>query len=121
MSAYLYILFVHWVSDFIFQNRWMANNKSKYFLPLIVHVCVYIVVFWFMLAFTFYWTLESITVFCSINFILHWITDAITSRVSTAFHKERNLYAFFATIGLDQFVHQLCLLVTTENILKVYK
>lgn len=31
----------HFVGDYLLQNNWMALNKSKKWLPLLTHVCLY--------------------------------------------------------------------------------
>lgn len=38
---FYYILFIHYLGDFVFQNTWMATNKSKNLLALSTHVLIY--------------------------------------------------------------------------------
>lgn len=35
------IIFAHLVGDYLFQNDWMAQNKTKASLPCLVHVLIY--------------------------------------------------------------------------------
>jgi hypothetical protein len=35
------LLLAHLIGDFLFQNQWMAFNKQKLWLPLIVHCTIY--------------------------------------------------------------------------------
>ncbi|MEQ8175561.1 MAG: DUF3307 domain-containing protein [Syntrophomonadaceae bacterium] len=41
MTLFEALLVGHLVGDFLFQNRWMADNKSKKVIPLVVHSLVY--------------------------------------------------------------------------------
>jgi hypothetical protein len=41
MVIFSWLLVGHVVGDYLFQIRWMAENKSRRFLPLIVHSAVY--------------------------------------------------------------------------------
>lgn len=119
MSTVIFLLFVHWFADFVCQTRWMAQGKSKSFSILLIHVCTY----GWVLATTLelYLISAGISVtdynyitFMWINIILHGVTDFITSRVSSYFWRKENTHAFFTTVGFDQFLHQLCLIVTSQ-------
>ncbi len=41
MNLFNWLLVGHFVGDYIFQTRWMAEKKAKDILPLIVHSIVY--------------------------------------------------------------------------------
>ncbi|MGD0153180.1 MAG: DUF3307 domain-containing protein [Thermacetogeniaceae bacterium] len=41
MTLFDCLLVGHLIGDFLLQNRWMAENKSTHFLPLLVHTAVY--------------------------------------------------------------------------------
>ncbi len=41
MNLFSWLLIGHLVGDYIFQIRWMADNKSSHLLPLFVHSIVY--------------------------------------------------------------------------------
>ncbi len=105
------LLAAHWVADFLLQSRWMAENKSSRLDALSLHVAVYtsgigvvgLVLFgpsasllWFLLA----------------NAALHFATDFVTSRATSALWKRQNIHGFFAVIGLDQLLHQIALAAT---------
>ena len=98
----LVLSFLHFVGDFALQIDKMAINKGSSFKWLTIHVATYSAAF--MIVFG--WQ------FAVINFVLHWMTDAVTSRISGAFNKAGNIRMFFATIGFDQFIHMACLIVT---------
>ena len=106
--AVLLLLTLHFVGDFLFQTTWMALNKSKDNKALTAHVAVYSVCF---MAFG----LE----FVAITFVLHWITDWCTSRLTSRWWfiddagvDDRKRTLFFGTIGFDQLIHGWCLVLT---------
>ena len=121
------IIIGHWVSDFILQDEEWANNKSKNNLALIKHTSVYSSV---MSIFVFtiliiqsgggpsdtYW--KCFLIFLPVTFILHTVTDYITSReVSYKFQKKHYGSAIpnfggFTIIGLDQVLHYVQLFLT---------
>ncbi|MHB1418691.1 MAG: DUF3307 domain-containing protein [Bacillota bacterium] len=41
-----WLLAGHMAGDYLFQTRWMANNKAKDWLPLLVHTTVYTALVW---------------------------------------------------------------------------
>ena len=43
MNLFNWLLVGHFVGDFILQTRWMAEQKTKKIMPLIVHAAVYTV------------------------------------------------------------------------------
>lgn len=95
------LLLIHYIADFKFQSHWMATNKSKSWLALSAHVLVYSLMF----SLTLNWQ------FVVINGILHFITDAITSRMSSKLFG-KNWHDFFEVIGGDQYIHTVTLLTT---------
>ena len=40
-QIFIYLLIAHLIGDWIIQTYWMANEKSKHFAPLLVHVASY--------------------------------------------------------------------------------
>jgi hypothetical protein len=113
----VYVLLIHWVSDFVFQNRWMAENKSKTFMSLNAHVSAYTFAMIIGLCGIGYWKIFSILQFCLLNMILHWFTDYLTSKASAYYKAKKNVHSFFCVIGFDQFIHTSCLILTTSWIL----
>jgi hypothetical protein len=113
----LTILFIHFIGDFLLQSDWMALNKGKRWDALLLHTVVYSSCFiWYGSGFV-----------CT-TFLLHGLTDAITSRVTSKlwfFHRYisesggeyysyegGNRHWFFVVIGLDQLIHFVCLTYT---------
>lgn len=104
------IFVTHYVADFVLQSRWMGENKSKKWAPLLVHLGIYTSVL----------TVVAILLFGPVaglfygllNGALHLVTDYISSRMSRAAYEEGNLGKFWLIIGADQLVHKLCLVLT---------
>lgn len=104
------LMFAHWIADFLCQTRVIAENKSKSIKILSIHVAIYTSIV--TLAFAFF-NPENLIGFFLANFVLHWITDFITSRITTYFYLKENMYGFFSTIGFDQYIHLVCLYWTS--------
>lgn len=97
----LALLATHFLADFVFQSDWMAKNKSSNWWALLFHVCVYSI---FFIALG--WK------FAVINGVLHFIVDAITSRITKRLWAKQQVHWFFVIIGFDQLIHYTCLLLT---------
>lgn len=117
----LFILFAHWVADFINQTDEMAQNKSTNIYWLSYHVAAYTTM---MLFFTLVLVLTNgilfdvtppetfvlVSLWCFI-FVTHWVTDFITSKITAKFWKSGNMHNFFIVIGFDQWLHAIQLLI----------
>jgi len=121
----LLLFFLHWFGDFVCQTRWMADNKSKHLGALTLHVSIYSLVLLTGVVFyqallslirqDIYWPpLTPILGFVGVNFVLHWLTDITTSQFTKYFWAKEDIHKFFATIGFDQLIHQVCLVVTAR-------
>lgn len=144
----IHLLVLHWFADFICQSDWMATNKSNNWMALSAHVAVYTIVLWVGLILPNFrhgvtsdvWFADA--VFVLVNGGLHFITDAITNRITSKlwfFERQVGIWAqadyaypkhnktlvnpwtplegnqrhwFFVMIGLDQFIHYCCLFGT---------
>lgn len=115
----LTIFIVHFLADFVFQTSQMATGKSKSLKWLSIHVGVYGLVSVISLiligqsAHSYYlgfaWWLGNVA--------LHFITDFITSKLTSRFWNAKNYRLFFVMIGFDQLIHNLCLVGTYYAIL----
>ena len=128
------ILGLHFVADFLLQTRKMGLNKGKSVMWLSIHVGVYLIA---LLSFGLVFGhnvvdpaegMLPILEYCLLNAVLHWVTDFSTSKLSgwcylkmVKYQKEGNTkkehfwqYHFWSVIGLDQFIHALCLLLTYQ-------
>lgn len=129
MELFLIYIITHFLADFIFQPRWMGENKSKDLMTLISHVTIYtssmIVLTSAMnlAVYKFEWT-DLLLDWSSLNVILiifigHFIIDVWTSKLSGRFYlkytktnDKKNLNYFWWIIGLDQTIHFIHLYLT---------
>lgn len=108
------ILVIHWIADFVFQTHWQAINKSKNNYALTIHVLVYSTIWgiicnaYSILTGNYY----MLALFPIITFISHWITDYFTSRLNSKLWKDGHVHNFFISIGFDQLLHYIQLILT---------
>jgi hypothetical protein len=130
MLMIVQILFAHWVSDFVLQTHWMATNKSKNWLALGSHVLTYTAALGFLMmtlslvmsnlaiaydlpnSVIFEMTPYAFALWVAVNGVLHFVTDAVTSRITSKLWAKGDAHNFFVVIGLDQMIHYLCLFGT---------
>jgi hypothetical protein len=115
MFVLIYVLFAHFIADFLCQTRWMAENKSKSVFALTTHVGAYSLAMLLLVLPLILLNVPmlSVCVFVVANAILHFTTDYVTSKTSSFFWQKEDMYKFFATVGFDQYIHQVCLIMTT--------
>ena len=116
----LAILFVHWVADFVFQTHEQSINKSTSWSYLLEHTFLYSII-WFT-AIPFIYSINYdlfikppiglFILFAFITFITHTITDFYTSRINKTLWDNKEVHNFFVSIGFDQYLHYIQLLVT---------
>lgn len=99
----VFLIWAHFVGDFILQTDEMAINKSKSNKWLVYHVGIYSLV---LLP----WGLW----FAAVNVALHFVTDYFSSRLSSYFWKAEKRHEFFVVIGADQALHMTALIVTVS-------
>ena len=122
------ILFIHWVADFIFQTHNQAINKSKSNYYLTMHVLTYSFIWLFACYIYCIYSFASsdgkeqfttdglkfMLLFPSITFVCHWITDYFTSRLNSYLHKKGDIHNFFVSVGGDQLLHMIQLVLTFQ-------
>lgn len=101
IEVILLLVWLHFVADFLLQSDWMALNKSKRNVPLLVHVAVYSTPF-----LIFGW------IFALVNGVAHFVTDWLSSRATSWLWNKEKRHWFFVVIGLDQAVHMTALFLT---------
>jgi len=95
------LIWIHFVADFVLQTDSMAKNKSSSNKWLGLHILVYTLP-WFYFG----W------LFAIINGAAHFVTDYITSRITSRLWKAGEVHYFFIVVGLDQAIHMTTLFVT---------
>lgn len=111
--ALAYIMLIHWIADFILQSDVMARNKSISNYWLTMHAMTYTFVMMCATAFPFTLIFNNPIrwiMWIMANGILHWITDYFTSRGSSFFFKKQDFHNGFIVVGIDQYIHLICLM-----------
>jgi hypothetical protein len=128
LTAFI-IIVIHNFADFVLQDSEWAVNKSKSNYALLKHTSVYSVTWLLLIVFLFpdNWDINQYLIgsilFVAITFIIHTITDYITSRHASKQYAKGNLGGsiprgldFFVTISLDQVLHYAQLFLTYHYI-----
>jgi hypothetical protein len=116
------VLFCHWVFDFFCQTDEQAQRKSKENEWLLSHAKTYGIGLICIALFNMdlfvstelrgLVTIAKMFAFVSLNFILHFFTDYLTSRASSLLWKEGKVHDFFVMIGADQMLHYITIFGT---------
>ena len=132
------ILTLHFVADFLLQPRWMGKNKSEQPAILLLHTCIIQAVM--ALGLFPFVGVHSAVVFSLCNAVVHGLTDAVSWRGYKWYVKRKyetrkeELLAdlgitsiheypywedelFYITLGADQLLHGLALIVLTGVLL----
>jgi hypothetical protein len=116
-----YLLFLHFVSDFILQTRYMATNKSIRVSVLLEHLAI--IGLTFVIGLSPLTGLLRATAYTGINIVIHglidwniwnvykyWVGRRLgTKRLDGFRYWEDHL--FYVTIGFDQLLHALTLVL----------
>lgn len=100
-SILMYIIWMHFIGDFVLQSTKVATNKYKDSKVLMKHCILY--------AFPF--------VFIGVKYaliagFLHFPIDYVTSKLTHKLYDNNEYHWFFVVIGLDQAIHMTILLKT---------
>ena len=111
----LWILFLHWIADFVCQTDKMALGKSKNWNDLLNHTFTYTII----MAIGIFPVFATIStpicwfLFLSNTFLIHTVQDYITSRENCKLlERYTSKHNFFVLVGFDQFLHFAQLLLT---------
>lgn len=103
MTFFECLILGHFVGDYLLQNSWMALNKTKKWLPLIVHVLLYTLA---VCAFTFAFT----------GFNLWWILVVLASHFFIDRWSLADKYLeFTGSRSLRKYVEERSLVVTGSS------
>lgn len=101
----LYLLFIHWIADFLCQTDYMAQNKSTSNKALLLHTVTYTSVMFLGTISLLNISILRLLLFAGITFISHTITDYFTSRLNSRLWNEKKVHWFFVSVGFDQWLH----------------
>ncbi len=98
----------------------LRKSTSNYYLGM--HVAVYTattILAWWLLFFT---VGIHITAWQYLEagiaiFVMHFITDYITSRITGRYYKAQKNHEFFVTIGFDQWLHYVQIFIVFNYII----
>lgn len=120
LGLIFYLLFAHWVADFVFQDEEWALNKSKSFNSLLEHTSTYTGILWLF----FIPVLWGMAIwFVTVNFIAHTAIDYVTNKIVAKRFQDKYLggsipnLGAFTVIGFDQLLHYIILFVTLQYFL----
>lgn len=117
LKVFLVIVIFHWIADFIFQDERWATTKSKSFKSLIKHTAVYASI-WIIGALLMFPETIQVIYFVLITLVMHTVVDYFSSKIVSKQFNEKKLggpipnIGAFSTIGLDQVVHYIQLVLT---------
>lgn len=118
-SEIMYLLVAHFIADYVFQSTYTGMNKSKIFTVMVKHIFIYTSVLAVLcLPLFLFVPYGTFFTFIVCNAVMHMITDAITSRLSTKYYEQGRIYAFWKVIGIDQLAHYAVLFYTYVYFLK---
>jgi len=111
----IWLLFIHWIADFLLQTGKMALNKSKSNKWLFIHVLTYSLTWGVILLVSQFiqfidTSLFNILLFTFFTGAIHFITDFYTSRWTSYLYAKQQYYGFpgfFHVIGFDQWLHYI--------------
>lgn len=105
------LLFIHFFADFIVQTKWQQENKYDNNIALLTHISTYTLA-WAPIVWVVTHDVASLIGFCGWTFVLHGITDSISSIYThKAFVDQQDYRKGFQLVFLDQIAHLIQLAV----------
>lgn len=103
------ILVTHYLYDWVFQSRFIAENKSKRLDVLTLHVLIYTVGLILLAV-----SSELTIAWALFNGAAHFIVDFFSSKLSAHYWSKGEHKKFWNTVGADQLIHYLILFGSYE-------
>lgn len=120
LALIIWILFTHFVADFVLQTDYQAKNKSKDSGVLMLHCLTYtLCLFTWTTAYIGLEFWYSALLFATINGSIHFIIDFCTSRVTSSLFGKKDYHNGFIAVGFDQYLHTLILLITSYRLCQI--
>lgn len=111
MWIIVWLMFAHWVSDFVLQKHKWAVNKSKSVVALTKHVLTYTIG---MILAT---SIVGNPVIGLVIGLLHWPVDFVTSKITSRLYADEQYHNFFVVVGFDQWIHLTTIVVLGWSLL----
>lgn len=102
----------HWIADFVCQTHWQATNKSKNWMTLSSHVAIYTAIMTVFFIALVPPSSQAVLLFVGATFVSHFMTDAITSRITSYLWAKQKVHDFFVVVGFDQLIHLSTIMAT---------
>lgn len=102
----------HWIADFVCQTHWQATNKSKNWMALSSHVAIYTAIMTVFFVALVPPSVQAVLLFVGVTFASHFMTDAITSRITSYLWAKQKVHDFFVVVGFDQLIHLSTIMAT---------
>jgi membrane-bound metal-dependent hydrolase YbcI (DUF457 family) len=115
-QIFLGILLIHFLADFGLQTHEQSQLKSYSLTYLFYHVGVYSLVIT-LSVFVYSGDFEVSFKFGMLTFLLHYLTDFITSRIGKPFWEKEDYHNGFVVVGFDQVLHYIQLIYTFKLLL----
>lgn len=112
MTVFESLIVAHILGDWIFQTEWMAVNKIKKALPLIVHVFIYHIFIWIALGYQYGYANIKVYAVLLILMIIHalldvkWTVDGFMRFMRINVNREPNIVL---QLSIDQSLHIILL------------
>jgi len=108
----IFVLFIHFIADFVCQSNRVALGKSKDLMILVEHIWIYGFVFTVGLLVLIGngLVVRDIEGFIMFTMLAHFATDIWTSKINAWLWEKKEVHWFFVSIGFDQFLHAVALL-----------
>jgi hypothetical protein len=110
MIVAFFVVVIHFIADFIFQEEEWATNKSKSNFALFKHVTMYTIIWSTAGVFIFSDPFKYL-IFLLVTFVSHFTTDYFTSRIVSRKFANNEYgspipnFGAFTVIGFDQVLH----------------
>ena len=123
MTILIILFAIHWIFDYVFQARSIADTKWDSIYSLTTHALIYsigLIIFLISVAgFHGEISRNNFFMFIFMNTLFHWITDFFTSKATHMYYENKNYHAFFCVLGFDQLLHITALLSTVQWYLNI--
>jgi len=114
----LALQFKHCLGDFIFQTKFMVENKGKYgHLGGLYHSGIHAILSLLVLSIAFGFS-KNILMLCALEFVVHYHIDWGKYKITSKSNWTSKDSQFWWAVGIDQFLHQLTYIIMLLIVLK---